>query len=74
MKTAELLLRLPEDEARFLEQYAKDHAISLGDLVARYARLLQRIPHPDNLQFTGAVPEHADAREEYRAYIEKKHR
>jgi hypothetical protein len=74
MKTTELTLQLPEDEAQFLENYAKEHAISLGDLVTRYVRLLKRIPHPDNLHFTGTVPPDIDVREMYREHIEKKHR
>ena len=74
MKTAELLLQLPEDDVRFLEQYAKERAISLADLISQYARLLQRVPHLDNLAITDVIPPEVDARADYRASVERKHR
>lgn len=75
MKTMELTVRLPEDDAHILEAYAKEHAISLAELLARYARRLQQRPaHPDNLKFTGTVPADVDARQEHRQHIEHKHR
>ena len=71
----ELTVQLPEDEAHFLETYAKEHAISVAELLARYARRLQhRAPHPDNLEFTGTVPADIEARQEHRQHIENKHR
>ena len=75
MKTMELTGQLPEDDAHFLEAYAKEHSISLAELLARYVRRLQpRAPHPDNLKFTGTVPADVDARKEHRQHIENKHR
>jgi hypothetical protein len=74
MKT--MTVQLPEAEARFLEAYAKEHAISIAELVTRYARRLQRHldPHPANLKFTGSVPAEVDARAEHRRHLEDKHR
>jgi hypothetical protein len=75
MKTMELTVQLPEDEVHFLEAYAKAHAISVAELLARYARRLQqRAPHPDNLKFTGTVPADTDVRQEHRQHVENKHR
>ncbi len=77
MKTTALTVQLPEDDAQFLEAYAKEHAVSIADLFASYARRLQRAPrspHPDNLKFTGAVPADVDARGEYRQHLAAKHR
>lgn len=74
MKTMELTVQLPEDDAHFLESYAKEQAISVAELLARYARRLQRrAPHPDNLKFNGTVPTDIDARKEHRQHIENKH-
>lgn len=77
MKTTALTVQLPEDDAQFLEAYAKEHAVSVAELFARYARRLQnapRAPHPKNLKFTGAVPPDVDAREEHRQHLQDKHR
>ncbi len=76
MKTTELTVQLPEDEAHFLETYARDHAISLAELLARYARRLRKHldPHPENLKFTGTVPADVDALKEHRQHIENEHR
>jgi hypothetical protein len=77
MKTTALTVQLPEDDAQFLEAYAKEHAVSVTELFARYARRLQnapRSPHPTNLKFTGSVPPDVDAREEHRQHLQDKHR
>lgn len=76
MKTTALTVQLPEDEAQFLEAYAREHAVSLAELFARYARRLQnapRAPHPENLKFTGTVPLEVDARAEHRRHLQDKH-
>jgi len=74
MKT--MTVQLAEDEAQFLETYAQEHAISVAELLARYARRLRQHlpPHPDNVKFTGTVPAEVDAREEHRRHLENKHR
>ncbi|MGZ4960960.1 MAG: DUF6364 family protein [Limisphaerales bacterium] len=74
MKT--VTVQLPEDEAEFLEAYATEHAISVAELLARYARRLHKHlhPHPENLKFAGTVPTNVDAREEHRQHVENKHR
>jgi hypothetical protein len=75
MKTTELIVQLPETEAQFLADYAKKHALTLGELLAQYARRLRsREPDISNLNFTGTVPPDADARQEYRDHLENKHR
>jgi hypothetical protein len=76
MKTMALIVQLPENEAQFLETYAKEHAVSLAELFARYARRLQSAPaapHPQNLKFTGIVPQDVDARAEHRRHLQDKH-
>lgn len=73
MRTTELKVRLPAEEADFLETYARDHATTVDEILARYARRLQsasaRAPHADNLRFTGVVPADVDAREIHREHI-----
>jgi hypothetical protein len=78
MKTTELKVRLPVEEADFLETYAKDHDTTVDEVVARYARRLHgasaRTPHADNLKFRGVVPADVDARAIHRQHIVEKHR
>lgn len=77
MKTTALTVQLPEDDAQFLEIYAKEHSVSVAELVMRYARRLQNSPHsphPKNVEFTGTVPSDVNAREEHRQHLQGKHR
>ena len=78
MNTMELTVQLPQAEAHFLEDYARRHATTVADVVARYARRLERAgrldPHSENLKFTGAIPAETDVREVYRQHIVEKHR
>lgn len=78
MKATELTLRLPSEDAEFLEAYAKQHATSVAEIITRYARRLQneaqRSPHPANASFSGAVPASLDSREAYRQGMIDKHR
>jgi hypothetical protein len=74
MKTTELTVQLPEAEAQLLAAYAREHSLSVADLLVRFARRLQpRTPHPANLKFTGAVPADVDAGAEHRRHLENKH-
>ena len=75
MKTMERTVQLPDEAARLLATYAEEHALSVAELLTRYARRLQpRAPHPANLEFTGTVPADTDARAEHRQHLERKHR
>ena len=78
MKAAEVTVLLPPEEAEFLEGYAKEHATSIAEIFARYAKRLHSAarcePHPKNVKFTGTVPADQDAREEHRQHIADKHR
>lgn len=78
MPTAELILELPAEEVEFLKAYAQEHGTTVAELVARYVKLLHKVPahppHPANLQFTGLVPEDVDVRELYLQHILEKHR
>ena len=77
MKTAELTIHLPAEEASFLESYAREHQTTVAELIASYAKRLERATnstlHPDIVKLTGLVPADRDAREEYRRHILEKH-
>jgi len=77
MNATEVTVQLPREDAEFLEAYAKEHATSVAEMVTRYARRLQstarRVPHPENVKFTGSVPADVDAREAYRKRVVDKH-
>ena len=78
MNATEVTVQMPREEAEFLESYAKEHATSVAEIFTSYARRLQsttrRIPHPENVRFSGAVPADVDAREDYRKHVIDKHR
>jgi hypothetical protein len=78
MITAELTVQLPGEEVEFLKTYAQQHGTTVTDLLTRYVKRLQssaRPPlHPDIVNITGLVPEHLDARAEYRQHLLDKHR
>jgi len=78
MKATEVTVQLPREEVEFLETYAKEHATSVAEIFARYAKRLQnatrREPHPENVKFSGSVPAEVDVREDYRKHVVHKHR
>lgn len=78
MPIAELTVRLPEEELRFLKTYAQENGTTAPEILAGYVRRLKsssrRPLHPDILQITGLVPEHLDAEAEYRHHLLDKHR
>ena len=57
MKTTALTVQLPEDDAQFLKNYAKEHAVSLAELFARYAPVGGDIHGPHSIYF-GLLAEH----------------
>jgi hypothetical protein len=77
MNATEMTVQIPREEAEFLEAYAKEHATSVAEIFTRYARRLQsttrRVPHTENVKFTGSVPVDVDAREAYRKHVVDKH-
>jgi hypothetical protein len=42
MNATEMTVKMPKEEAEFLEAYAKEHATSGPEILTRYARRLQR--------------------------------
>ena len=77
METRKLTVRLPTQDIGFAKKYAKQHGISLTELIDRYFESLQKPlmgkPHLEVQKITGLIPGHVDAKNEYREYIEGKH-
>ena len=76
MNTAELTIRLPTEEATFLERYAQQHQTTVDELIASYAKRLKGratpLLHPDIVKITGLVPADWDARAAYHQHTLKK--
>jgi len=79
MDTAKLTVRLPKRSLEFAKEYAREHDITVTDLVARYLRRLQNQQsapiHPDVERLSGLLPEEdVDDESLYYEHIERKHR
>ena len=87
METTEIRVRLPKDEAEFLKAYARQHGLSVADVIDRFVQHLQDTAvlaeqdeaveadiHPEVQRISGLVPEEVDARMVYQAHLLRKHR
>lgn len=78
MDTAKLTVRLPRKSLEFAKEYAREHHITVTDLITRYLQRLQNgqpTPiHPDVERFSGLIPEDVDAEALYLEHIERKHK
>jgi hypothetical protein len=77
METLKLTVRLPKRNLEFAKQYAQAHRITVTELIDRYLRSLQAASTPIHREvekISGLIPAEADAREEYRAHVLRKHR
>lgn len=77
METSKLTVRLPTKDIGFAKEYAKDHGISLTELIDRYFQNLQKATqnqlHPEIQKITGLIPQYIDVRDEYLEYMKGKH-
>lgn len=78
METAKLTVRLPKDDLEFAKRYAREHGMTVTELIDRYLRALQVEPrskiHPEVERISGLVPVDVDAREIYAEHLLEKHR
>lgn len=78
METTKLTVRLPKKSLEFAKEYAREHHITVTDLIARYLRRLQEEQptpiHPDVERFSGLIPDDVDAKALYYEHIERKHK
>jgi len=75
--TTKLTIRLPAEHVEFAKIYAKNHGISVTELVDRGLRqLLDRTGEfiaPELAAITGLIPAQVDTREEWRRHQQEKH-
>ena len=78
METTKLTLRLPKVDVEHAKAYAKDHGITVTELIDRYFRRLERPSgrgvHPEVALFAGLVPSGVDARALYAEHLLDEHR
>ena len=78
MPSAELTVQLPAEEIEFLNSYAREHGITVAEIVTRYVKRLKSSEsqplHPDIVNITGLVPPQIDAETEHRRHLLDKHR
>ena len=78
METAKLTVRLPKEDLEFAKQYAREHSITVTELIDRYLQRLQAgrtFPiHPEVERISGLVPSEVDAKADYHEDLLSKHR
>lgn len=78
METAKLTVRLPKEDIEFAKRYARDHRLTVTELIDRHFRQLRFQTageiHPEVERISGLVPPHVDAEAEYHTHLMKKHR
>ena len=78
MNDAKLTIRLPASELEFAKAYAREHRLTVTALVQRFLQQLRGTPNPDVprslADIAGLVPPEVDARAEYVASRQEKHR
>lgn len=77
MERAKLTVRVPKDRLDFVKGYAKQHGLTLTELVDRYFRHLEiheptRI-HPEVEAIRGLIPSDVDPKQEYRKHLLEKY-
>lgn len=77
-ETTKLTIRIPVQDALFAKQYARDHGITVTEVIDRYLRQLRELedykPSTALEQITGLIPSDIDAEEVYRRHQLNKHR
>ena len=77
MDTAKLTVRLPKEDLEFAKRYAKEHRMTVTELIDRYLRGLQSQAgtqiHPEVERISGLVPPDFDALSLYQEHLLRKH-
>lgn len=77
METVKLTIRLPKEDLEFAKQYARNHGLTVTELLDRFLRHL-RTPshtpvHPEVEKITGLIPPEVNVLTEYHDYLAHKH-
>ena len=77
MDTAKLTIRLPKANIEFARRYARDHSLTLTELIDRHFRRLKSQEeseiHPEVEKISGLVSADVDVEAEYHEHLMKKH-
>ena len=77
MARAKLTVRLPEENLAFLKEIAAANHVTVTEMIGRYLMRLRKQMespiHPEVQRVTGLVPADVNAREVWRATLERKH-
>ncbi|MGM0595395.1 MAG: DUF6364 family protein [Pseudomonadota bacterium] len=76
-ETKKLTIRLPREDVEFAKAYAKEHGVTVTEVIDRFLRrmraLEQESPSDKLAAITGLIPEGIDAEEAYRKHLQEKH-
>lgn len=77
METHKLTVRLPADEVAFVKRYARQHGVTVTEVLHRYLDRLRNAGeheiHPDVAGLAGILPGDMDVRDEYLRAMQDKH-
>jgi hypothetical protein len=76
IETTKLTVRVPREHLEAAKEYARQHGVTLTEVIDRYLRSLQSSkiePSKEVATITGLVPTNIDAATEYRNHMVAKH-
>lgn len=77
IETTKLTIRLPKQDVDFVKRYAREHGLSVTEVIDRYLRriraLEQYAPAPELDFITGIIPTDLDTRQAYQEMLIEKH-
>lgn len=74
--TSKLTVRLPTRSLETAKRYAKEHGLTVTEVIDRYLRALREVgtePGEEVRSITGLIPADLDAAAEYRRFLSQKH-
>lgn len=76
-ETTKLTIRLPKEDIEFAKRYAKEHGLTVTEVIDRYLRrmrTLEQQPVSTELEFmTGLVPTDVEGEDLYQKHLLDKH-
>lgn len=75
--TTKLTIRLPKADVEYAKAYAKEHGITVTEVIDRYLQrmraLEQQTPGPEVEAISGLIPAEVNVEEEYHQHLMEKH-